>query len=57
MTLYVLLIVSVAARLAAGLLPDLTVPLHHLSGLCWIGAFGGFVLLYGPLLTAARKTD
>jgi uncharacterized protein involved in response to NO len=48
--IYGALIVAVVARFAAGLLPELAPPLHMLSGLCWIGAFGGFAVVYGALL-------
>ena len=53
--LYLLLIGAVTARLGAGLFPGIGQGLHLLSGLCWIGAFGGFVALYGPLLLRARQ--
>ena len=53
--LYLLLIAAVMARLGAGLFPGIGQDLHLLSGLCWIGAFGGFVALYGPLLLRARQ--
>jgi uncharacterized protein involved in response to NO len=46
-------LVSVAALvriLAPFASTDATV-LLGLSGLCWIGAFGLFIVLYGPLLT------
>ena len=50
--LYVLVIASVAARLAGGLWPDL--PLLEVAAICWIASFGGFALLYGPLLLRAK---
>ena len=53
--LYLLLIGAVTALLGAGLFPGIGQGLHLLSGLCWIGAFGGFVALYGPLLLRARQ--
>ena len=53
--LYLLLIAAVMARLGAGLFPGIGQDLHLLSGLCWIGAFGGFVALYGPLLLRVRQ--
>ena len=53
-TLYLAVIAAVAARLAAGLSPGLGHELHVVSGLCWIGAFAGFAVLYGPLLVTAR---
>jgi uncharacterized protein involved in response to NO len=48
--IYVALVGAVLARVAAGLWPEQASFLHALSGLFWIGAFGGFALIYGPLL-------
>jgi uncharacterized protein involved in response to NO len=48
--LYLALATSVAARLMAGLWPAAASTLLALAALAWILAFGGFVLLYGPLL-------
>lgn len=48
--IYGALILAVLARVAAGLWPHFAAPLHMLSGLCWIGAFGGFAVIYGALL-------
>lgn len=48
--IYLALGVSVLARVAAGLWPGQAPLLHGLSGLAWIGAFGGFALVYGALL-------
>ncbi len=45
--IYLLLILSVVARVLAGLLPEFASMLHVLSGLGWIGAFGGFSVKYG----------
>jgi len=49
-SLYVALMIAVLARLAAGIWPGQAELLHALSGFAWIAAFGGFALLYGPLL-------
>ncbi len=49
-TIYAALIVSVLARVAAGLWPDISGLLHMVAGLCWIAAFGGFAVIYGALL-------
>ncbi|WP_113911377.1 NnrS family protein [Roseovarius dicentrarchi] len=46
--LYILMAMSVLARLLADLLPGL--PLAELAALAWIGTYGGFALLYGPML-------
>ncbi len=50
--LYGLMALSVLARLVADLLPGL--PLLELAALCWIGAFGGFALIYGPMLLTSK---
>lgn len=48
--IYLALVVTVLARLAAGLWPAEASALHALAGIAWIGAFGGFGVLYGPLM-------
>jgi uncharacterized protein involved in response to NO len=48
--IYIALVGAVLARVAAGLSPEQASFLHTLSGVFWIGAFGGFAALYGPLL-------
>ena len=48
--IYGALVLSVLARVAAGLRPDLAPALHVGAGLLWIAAFGGFALIYGGLL-------
>jgi len=52
--LYLTLLLAVASRLAAGVWEEQAAVLHMASGLAWIGAFGGFVLLYGPALLRPR---
>ena len=42
------------ARVAAALAPDWTNPLLHVASLGWIVAFGGFCIIYGPMLLRAR---
>jgi uncharacterized protein involved in response to NO len=54
--LYALLISSVFARLLAGYVPDAQHALNMLAGLAWISAFGGFAVVYGPMLLTVRKT-
>lgn len=51
--LYGALILSVAARVLAGAWPG-EVWLLHLSAAGWIGAWGGFVAIYWPILTRPR---
>lgn len=47
--IYGLMLLSVLARLGAGLWPGQAEALHLLAGLGWLGAFGLFALLYGGL--------
>lgn len=51
--LYVLLVVSVAARLLVGALPG-AVWMLHLSGAAWVATWGGFSVLYWPILTRPK---
>jgi uncharacterized protein involved in response to NO len=48
--LYAALVGAVLARVGAGILPDQAHLLHMVAGTGWIVAFGGFAVLYGPLL-------
>ena len=48
--IYLALILSVFARVAGGLWPDISGTLHGMAGLLWIAAFGGFAVVYGGLL-------
>ncbi|MDZ4137105.1 MAG: NnrS family protein [Paracoccaceae bacterium] len=52
--LYLALIVAVLARLLAGFMPGQGWPLHLAAG-AWILAFGGFAVLYWPILARPRK--
>jgi uncharacterized protein involved in response to NO len=52
--LYLALILSVLARLTAGLLPGADWPLH-LATASWIAAFGGFAVICWPILSRPRK--
>ncbi len=52
---YLMVVAAVATRFFAGVIPGAAAGLHIVSGLFWIGAFLGFLALYGPLLAAARK--
>lgn len=53
--IYIAVIAAVAARLSAGVWPDLSAVLHSLSGAGWILAFAGFAALYGPMLLRPRR--
>jgi len=48
--IYAALVLSVLARVAAGLWPASADALHVIAGLGWIAAFGGFAAVYGALL-------
>ncbi|MEF3047052.1 NnrS family protein [Pseudotabrizicola sp. L79] len=48
--IYLALILSVLARLAAGVWPAFSGPLHSLAGVFWIAAFAGFAIGYGAVL-------
>src|SRR5690554_2766219 len=52
--LYLALIVSVAARFAAGLAPQQGW-LLHLAATGWVLGFAGFAVLYWPILTKSRR--
>jgi uncharacterized protein involved in response to NO len=47
---YAALVMAVVARLAAGIWPEMAHVLHMAAGTGWILAFGGFSVIYGPLL-------
>jgi uncharacterized protein involved in response to NO len=47
---FLCIIGSVGARLAAGIWPGLAMPLYTVSAVMWVGAFAGFALLYGASL-------
>lgn len=56
--IYLALILSVFARVAGGVWPEVSGPLTTAAGLLWIVAFGGFAIVYGTLLLrlpAARR--
>jgi uncharacterized protein involved in response to NO len=48
--IYLTLVMSVFARVAGGVFPEFSGPLHTVAGLSWIVAFGGFAVIYGALL-------
>ncbi|EKE45064.1 NnrS [Oceaniovalibus guishaninsula JLT2003] len=53
--IYGALIVAVIARVAAPGFLEFQVSLHIVAGLAWIASFGGFALLYGPLLLLPKE--
>jgi uncharacterized protein involved in response to NO len=50
--IYALVVVAALSRIAASV--AWPVALLHVAALAWIAAFGGFVLLYGPMLLRPR---
>jgi uncharacterized protein involved in response to NO len=48
--IYAALVLAATLRVAAGAWPSEASLLYALSGLAWIGAFGGFAAVYGGLL-------
>ena len=50
LAIYAALVLSVLARVAAALRPELAGPLQAVAGLAWIAAFGGFAIVYGRFL-------
>ncbi len=55
--LYLVLVVAVFGRLAAGIWPEDANLLKALSGLAWIAAFCGFAAFYGALLLRPKRQD
>ncbi len=52
--IYILVTLAAITRVAAAFAADFTVALLMVSAGLWIGAFGGFVLSYGPMLLLPR---
>ena len=55
LAIYLAACLAVLARLAVPLLPALTMQLLDIAATAWIAAFAGYVALYGPMLTGARR--
>jgi uncharacterized protein involved in response to NO len=53
-TIYVFALIAASTRVLAALLPDWTHALLHVAAFAWIAAFGGFCLVYGPMLLRPR---
>jgi uncharacterized protein involved in response to NO len=51
--IYLAVVLAALTRVTAALLNAWTIPLLHLAAFAWIAAFGGFALLYAPLLFRA----
>jgi uncharacterized protein involved in response to NO len=54
--IYAAVVLAALARVGAALLPTWAILLIHLAALAWIVAFGGFALLYAPMLFHARAS-
>jgi uncharacterized protein involved in response to NO len=54
--LYVMVTLAAATRVGAVWAGSWMMPALELSALLWIGAYGGFALVYGPMLLNPRKT-
>ena len=52
--IYLLVTAAGLLRLAAAFVPAWQLPLLGLAGLAWVGAYGGFLLLYGRLCLRSR---
>lgn len=52
--IYALALAAALARILAALRPEFAMPLLSLAGLGWVGAFGLFALIYGPMLVRPR---
>jgi uncharacterized protein involved in response to NO len=52
--IYAAVLTAVLARVTVALFPAWTFELLHLATAAWVAAFGGFALLYGPLLFRPR---
>jgi uncharacterized protein involved in response to NO len=48
--IYAAVVIAACARVAGALFPAWTFGLLHTAALAWIAAFGGFAVLYGPVL-------
>ncbi|MEJ6479164.1 MAG: NnrS family protein [Octadecabacter sp.] len=51
---YVGVIAATSLRVSAGIWPAAAPVLYAVSGIAWISAMGGFVIIYGPMLLYAR---
>lgn len=54
--IYVCVIMAAVLRVASGFYPA-TDALMHFAAILWIAAFGGFAVLYGPLLLRSQRAD
>jgi uncharacterized protein involved in response to NO len=55
--IYIFVTAAAIARVTAACCAKWTMPLLDVSAGCWIAAFGGFVLCYGPMLLLPRDSQ
>ena len=55
MIIYAAILVAAVTRMAASTLPSIYHEALVVSALGWIVAFGGFAVVYGPMLLRARR--
>jgi uncharacterized protein involved in response to NO len=53
--IYALVTLAALARIGAAVAGTAYLPLLGAASVCWIAAFGGFLVLYGPILLAPRE--
>jgi uncharacterized protein involved in response to NO len=53
-TIYILITLAAALRVAAPFIPDFYLAFLMISGVAWVSAFGLFILYSGPMLLTAR---
>ena len=56
LAIYAPVMAAAFARVASALMPEQTMLLLPLAGVCWSVAFLGFALLYGPMLLGRRSS-
>jgi uncharacterized protein involved in response to NO len=49
-------LIAAIARICAALEPGWSAVLLHVAAFAWMVAFGGFAVVYGPILAQARRT-
>jgi uncharacterized protein involved in response to NO len=55
--IYAAVVLAALARVAAVMIPAWSLPLIHVAALAWVIAFGGFAILYAPVLLRHRITS
>jgi len=53
--IYAAVVLAALSRVVAGLFAGATILLIHIAAFAWIAAFGGFAVLYGPVLFRPRR--